>query len=67
MQVLPGYKANSLGNADLGWEKTHSTDVALDLGFFNNRIQLSLDWYTKNTTDLSGTCGRSFRFLTVWG
>lgn len=64
----PGYKVNSLGNADLGWEKTHSTDVALDLGFFNNRIQLSLDWYTKNTTDLlyqvpvEGASG----FTTVW-
>lgn len=48
--------------------KTHSTDVALDLGFFNNRIQLSLDWYTKNTTDLlyqvpvEGASG----FTTVW-
>ena len=44
------------------------TDVALDLGFFNNRIQLSLDWYTKNTTDLlyqvpvEGASG----FTTVW-
>lgn len=47
-----GYNTNSLGNADLGWEKTHSTDIAVDLGFLNNRIQLSLDWYTKNTTDL---------------
>uniref|UniRef100_UPI0035A6ACF4 SusC/RagA family TonB-linked outer membrane protein n=2 Tax=uncultured Bacteroides sp. TaxID=162156 RepID=UPI0035A6ACF4 len=49
---LAGYKANSLRNDNLGWEKTHSTDIALDLGFLNNRIQLSLDWYTKNTTDL---------------
>ena len=47
-----GYYTSSLGNADLGWEKTHSTDIAVDLGFLNNRIQLSLDWYTKNTTDL---------------
>lgn len=46
------YYAGSLGNADLGWEKTHSTDVAVDLAFLNNRIQLSLDWYTKTTKDL---------------
>lgn len=63
-----GYITNSLGNADLGWEKTHSTDIAVDLGFFNNRIQLSLDWYTKNTTDLlyevpvEGASG----FSTIW-
>ena len=46
------YYAGSFGNNSLGWEKTHSTDVAFDLGFLNNRIQLSLDWYTKTTTDL---------------
>ena len=63
-----GYKANSLGNPDLGWEKTKSTDFAVDLGFANNRIQLSLDYYTKRTSDLlyqvpvPGASG----FSTVW-
>lgn len=63
-----GFYTNSLGNPDLGWEKTHSTDIAVDLGFLNNRIQLSLDWYTKNTTDLlyqvpvEGASG----FSTIW-
>jgi len=47
-----GYYANTLGNLDLGWEKTHSTDIAIDLGFLRNRVQLSLDWYTKTTKDL---------------
>lgn len=63
-----GYNANSLGNPDLGWEKTHSTDVAIDFGFLQNRIQLSMDWYTKTTKDLlyqvpsMGASG----FTTVW-
>jgi len=63
-----GYSAGSLGNTDLGWEKSHSTDVAIDLGFAKNRIQLSFDWYTKNTTNLLyqvpaiGASG----FTTVW-
>lgn len=63
-----GYYTATLGNKDLGWEKTHSTDVAIDLGFMKNRIQLSLDWYTKNTTDLlyqvpvEGASG----FTTIW-
>lgn len=63
-----GYYANSLGNNDLGWEKTKSTDLAVDLAFFNNRIQLSFDYYTKKTTDLlyqvpvPGASG----FTTVW-
>lgn len=64
-----GYNANSLGNGDLGWEKTHSTDIAIDLGLINNRIQLSLDWYTKTTKDLlyqvpvAGASG----FTSIWG
>ena len=64
-----GYNANSLGNTDLGWEKTHSTDLAFDFGLLKNRIQLSLDWYTKRTKDLlyqipvAGASG----FTTIWG
>ena len=46
------YYAGAFGNTGLGWEKTHSTDVAIDLGFLGNRIQASIDWYTKTTTDL---------------
>ena len=65
---MSGYVANTLGNPQLGWEKTHSTDVAVDLGFLQNRIQLSLDWYTKTTKDLLyevpvyGASG----FTTIW-
>lgn len=47
-----GYRPSQIGNEDLGWEKTRSTDIALDLSFLRNRINLSLDWYTKKTTDL---------------
>lgn len=47
-----GYTPDSYGNPDLGWEKAKSTDLAIDLSLFNNKIQLSADWYTKNTTDL---------------
>lgn len=65
----PSYYANSLGNADLGWEKTYSTDLAVDMSFLDNRIQFSFDWYTKKTTNLlysipsMGASG----FSKVWG
>lgn len=65
---MAGYRVNTLPNPHLGWEKTHSTDLAVDLGFFQNRVQLSLDWYTKTTTDLlyevpvHGASG----FTTIW-
>jgi TonB-linked SusC/RagA family outer membrane protein len=66
---LSGYNANALGNTDLGWEKARSTDVAIDLGFLANRIQLSFDWYTKFTTDLLYRIPSpsASGFSTVWG
>ena len=47
-----GYSISTAGNPNLGWEKANSTDLALDLGLFGNRVQLSLDYYTKATTNL---------------
>lgn len=64
-----GYIANSLGNADLGWEKTQSTDIAIDMGILKNRIQLSFDWYTKRTNDLLYQIPvyAASGFTTAWG
>lgn len=41
----------TLGNADLTWEKTYSTNVGFDIGLFN-RIDLSVELYDKNTSEL---------------
>ena len=49
---LSGYTIDTGSNQSLGWEKANSTDLAMDLGFLNNRIQFSFDWYTKKTNDL---------------
>lgn len=37
---------------DLRWEKTAQTDVGIDMGFLNNRINFTIDAYYKLTTDL---------------
>ena len=34
------------------WEQTATTNVAIDYGFFNNRVSGSLEYYYRNTTDL---------------
>lgn len=39
-------------NPDLQWEKTDQFDVGLNLGLFDNRINLELDYYIKRTRDL---------------
>lgn len=41
-----------LANTQLQWEKTSSWNVGLDLGFLNNRITASLEYYFMPTTDM---------------
>jgi len=36
----------------LKWETTTTTNVGMDLGFWNGKLNYSLDWFTKATTDL---------------
>lgn len=50
--LVNGHVISTLENRRLGWEKTHSYDVGLELGMFNSRIYLNVDLYNKNTTDL---------------
>lgn len=46
-----GVLGSTLANADLRWETTESYDVGLDLGFWNDRINLIVDYYDKYTFD----------------
>lgn len=39
-------------NPNIKWEETSTANIALDFGFFNNRISGSIDFYYKKTTDL---------------
>jgi hypothetical protein len=50
--VLPGYAPIALANEDLKWESNVSQNLGLDLSFFNNRIQLSIDAYQNSGQDL---------------
>lgn len=40
------------GNTDLKWEKTITYDLGLDLSLLNNRLDITLDYYYKKTTDM---------------
>ena len=42
-------------NPDLTWEKTTTYNAGLDLGFMDNRLTMSLDWYYRKTKDLINT------------
>lgn len=43
---------SGIPNPDLKWESTGQFDVGLDMGFFNNRLRASFDFYIKKTKDL---------------
>ncbi|MBS9774449.1 MAG: SusC/RagA family TonB-linked outer membrane protein [Tenacibaculum sp.] len=47
-------RAESAPNANLRWEKTTSSNIGFDLGLFNNRINITADYYTRLSTDLIG-------------
>ena len=52
-QELALYQS-SLGNKDLTYEKKHEFNVGVDLGFFNNRINVVTDAYWRDNFDLMG-------------
>lgn len=42
----------NLENSDLTWEKNYQTNIGLDAGLFNGRINVSLDIYQRKSFDL---------------
>ena len=46
-----GYQSNAIATPDLTWERTHQADFGFDLGFFGNRLELSVDFFSKHTYD----------------
>ena len=42
----------NFANPSLTWEKTAATNIGLDITFLDSRINASVDWYKKKTTDV---------------
>ncbi|MGC4235208.1 MAG: SusC/RagA family TonB-linked outer membrane protein, partial [Niabella sp.] len=42
----------NLGDPDLKWESTTQTNIGYDLSLFNKKVELTLDYYIKDTRDL---------------
>lgn len=47
-----GISIKDLQNTDLTWEKQHELNVGVDLGLWNNRVQLVADVYERKAFDL---------------
>lgn len=44
---VQGSTINSIANPSLQWESTTQTDVGVDIGLFNNKIGLTIDYYNR--------------------
>ena len=57
-----------MANHELTWEKTAQMDIGLDLSIFRGRLNVTLDYYIKKTTDLlrKQYLPPSTGFDTVW-
>jgi TonB-linked SusC/RagA family outer membrane protein len=51
-KLVTGIAPVQLENPDLKWETTTQYDAGIDIGLFDNRINLVFDAYYKKTTDL---------------
>ncbi|MEZ4989192.1 MAG: TonB-dependent receptor [Saprospiraceae bacterium] len=48
----PGVVLGRPENPDLKWETTRQLDIGLEMGFFENRLAVEIDYYQKETQDL---------------
>ncbi|RYD83781.1 MAG: SusC/RagA family TonB-linked outer membrane protein, partial [Sphingobacteriales bacterium] len=53
-------------NANLKWAKSKQTDVGIDLGFLNERLTLSADYYIKDTEDMLMSIPAGIGLGSIW-
>ena len=50
-EVYQGVTVTSLGNPEIKWETTESTNIGIDIALFQS-LTLTADWYSKTTKDM---------------
>lgn len=50
--LLKGVYVSELGNPNLTWETTSEFNIGLDLGFLNDRIRLTAEYFNRRITDI---------------
>ena len=46
------YRPAQIANKDIKWESQEQWNIGLDLGFFRDRVNLTIDWYNKESKDM---------------
>lgn len=49
---VSGWGVFNVPNPDIKWEEVHQGDFGIDLGFFNNQLTFSYDYYNRQTRDM---------------
>lgn len=47
-----GFTSSNLENPDLSWQITEEKNFGLDIGFLNNRLNVSVDYFISDTEDM---------------
>lgn len=50
--VNQAYGPVNMGNRDIRWEVSEQTNVGIDAGLFDNKLQINIDYYKKKTKDM---------------
>ena len=50
--VNPGYALTTAANRDIKWETSKILDIGIDLGFLDNRLMLTADYFKRNIEDM---------------
>ena len=50
-----GSSPSYIENADIKWEESEQLDIAIDMGVFDDRVTVTVDYYMKTTKDLLET------------
>ena len=50
--IAPGIAPTRGANTIIQWEKTEQTNIGLDVGFLNERLTFSAEYFIKNTRDI---------------
>ncbi|MBD0401957.1 TonB-dependent receptor [Flammeovirga sp. EKP202] len=52
INYVPGAIQSNMAVPDLRWETTHQSNFGVDMGFMDDKLEVMIDFYQKNTTDL---------------
>jgi len=50
--VYPGMAGNRVPNSNLKWETVTQSDIGIDLGLFENRLDFTIDYFSKQYGDM---------------